>query len=614
MEIELKEIRDFIGSIPPFDRLPITLVEQLTHETAIRYFRRGSPLPPNKETENKLYIIRKGAISLLSAQRKLLGKLSEGDICTVFCIKVDHEKFEIDVEEDTLVYTIACSTLSEIVKDHPSVSDFIQKTASQRLKDAVTTMMEKSALTSTLMHTPVEELMHYPVLSIDIGSSIYEAAKNMAENGISSLMITGNNKPIGIITDRDITKRCVAAKVSPEMTVDNIMTKKMLSVTSDTSAYEALMVMTRKHIHHLPVIDDESLSGIITVTDLMRQEGRNSAYLTSAIRKADTIEALQDYSKTIPQLQVQLVKMGATSDHVGKGVTAVTTAITRRLIEMGEAKLGPAPVSYSWVAAGSQARREQTSHSDQDNGLIISDEMTEQDKPWFEALAKFVCDGLDACGYVYCPGNIMAMNPEWRQTASVWAGYFDKWINKPEPEALLYSSIFFDLRTIYGDKALLKNIRKNMLKQTKKSTLFLALLTKNAMKLRPPLGFFRDFVLVHDGEHNNTLDLKHNGIAPIVDLARIYALAEGIKAVNTVERLQKAAGTPSLSKEGAANLQDALTFIGTLRIKHQAKQIQKNQETDNYMSPVEISKLEREHLKDAFKVIQTMQTSLERKY
>jgi CBS domain-containing protein len=181
----------------------------------------------------------------------------------------------------------------------------------------------------------------------------------------------------------------------------------------------------------------------------------------------------------------------------------------------------------------------------------------------------------------------------------------------PEPKALMYSSIFFDLRTICGDKSLLDKIRNNMLEQTQKSTLFIAHLIGNALKLHPPLGFFRDFVLVHDGVHNDTLDLKHNGIVPVVDLARIYALSEGISAINTVERLKQAAGTSSLSKEGAANLLDAFIFISTLRIKHQARKIQNGLKADNFMSPIEISRLEREHLKDAFKVIQT---SLERNH
>jgi len=313
-------------------------------------------------------------------------------------------------------------------------------------------------------------------------------------------------------------------------------------------------------------------------------------------------------------LQQQLVKMGATAEHVGKGVTAVTSAITRRLIEMAEQELGPPPVAYAWIAAGSHARREQTTHSDQDNALIIADELTEEDEDWFDALAKYVCHGLAACGYIYCPGEVMAMNPRWRQPQSVWLGYFRQWINTPSPKALMYSSIFFDLRTIHGDESLLKAVRKEILQLTPKNALFLAHLTVNALKLRPPLGFFRDFVLVHDGKHNDTLDLKHNGISTIVDLARIYALAEGIPAVNTIERLKQTAASPSLSRDGAANLLDAFEFIGTLRIQHQARQIAAVQTADNFMSPKEISRLEREHLKDAFKVIQTMQSSLEMRY
>ena len=153
-----------------------------------------------------------------------------------------------------------------------------------------------------------------------------------------------------------------------------------------------------------------------------------------------------------------------------------------------------------------------------------------------------------------------------------------------------------------------------MLKTTQRSTLFIAHLSRNALNLRPPLGFFRDFVLIQDGENKATLDLKHNGIAPIVDLARIYALSEGIASVNTIERLQQAAGTPSLTKASAANLIDAYEFLSMLRMMHQANKLQQGKQPNNYLSPKEISKLEREHLKDAFKLIKTMQDSRQSTY
>ena len=178
----------------------------------------------------------------------------------------------------------------------------------------------------------------------------------------------------------------------------------------------------------------------------------------------------------------------------------------------------------------------------------------------------------------------------------------------------MLSSIFYDARVVYGERALLSRIRKQVLAQTPKNQLFLGHMTRNALTHRPPLGFFRDFVLVHDGKHDNTLDLKHSGLVPIIDMARIYALAEGITEIGTQERLKAAAGTPSLSRGGAANLLDAFEFISRLRLEHQAAQIQAGEVADNYMSPSQLSKLEREHLKDAFKVVQTMQATLELRY
>ena len=392
------------------------------------------------------------------------------------------------------------------------------------------------------------------------------------------------------------------------------MTHAPVHVGSDTLAFDALMLMTKKNIHHLPVVDEGRVCGIISATDLIRHEGKNAVHISRLIHKAETVEVLVEISQTIPGLQQQLVSLGGSAEHVGKAITAVSNAITRRLIEMAEEKFGPPPVPYAWIAAGSQARFEQSSHSDQDNGLIISDEMKTEDAAWFTKLADFVCDGLDACGFIYCPGDAMAKNPQWRQTQSIWTGYFEKWINTPEPKALMLSSIFFDVRVVHGEKKLLRDIQKKILPLTKHNQLFLAHMTANSLQHRTPLGFFRDFVLVDDGEHKDTLDLKHNGIVPIIDLARIYALAEGLKTANTIARLKKAAGSPSLSRDGAANLLDAFEFISDLRMEHQAEQIRKGDAADNFLSPKSLSRLQREHLKDAFKVVQSMQEFLSQRY
>ena len=181
-----------------------------------------------------------------------------------------------------------------------------------------------------------------------------------------------------------------------------------------------------------------------------------------------------------------------------------------------------------------------------------------------------------------------------------------KWVKK--------KSIFFDLRPVHGDFSLHKKLQKKILKMTSQNSLFIAHMVNNALKLRPPLGFFRTFVLIHDGEHDNTFDIKHRGIAPITDLARLLCLAEGIDKVNTTERLMALSGTSSMSAQMSANLQDALEFIASLRIRHQADQIRSSIKADNFMPPDKLSSLERKHLKDSFDIIKEMQESLERRY
>ena len=622
MDADLSEVTTFVQKIPPFDLLSQVVIDKLVREISICYLRAGEKLPPKEITEAKLYILRKGALAYLAEDKELIAKYGEGDICTVFCHDEQSEKqqlaskISVTIEEDALLYTIDYKTLKSLVKDTPEVSAFFEHSAAERLNKKMLQLNEEAILASSLSNTSVKDFYHSPVATIDKNASIQSAAIKMTELGFSCLVVVeenktdenkGNNCHVGIITDKDIRRRCVAVGLPITYKVSEIMTTDIATIDIKSNAFDALITMTSKHIHHLPITRQGMLAGMVTVTDLINNEGHNAINLTSIIHKASSVNELVEISHLLTKLQIKLSKLGTSADHIGKSISAITMAFTIRLIEMAEKLYGEPPVPYAWLAAGSQARQEQLAHSDQDNGLIISDSMKPEDDQWFKKLATFVSDGLAACGFIYCPGDIMATNDKWRQPQKKWQQYFDQWIDTPNPSALLLSSVFFDLTTIYGDPHLLDQVRKRMLEKTKRNTLFIAHLSANALGFRPPLGFFRDFVLIQNGKHKATLDLKHYGIAPIVDLARIYALSEGIPAINTIERIQQAAGSASLSQASAENLIDAYEFLTMVRLEHRAKQLQNDIIPDNYLSPKEISKLEREHLKDAFKVIKTLQ-------
>jgi CBS domain-containing protein len=625
MDHELAEISAFLQVIPPFDTLPESVMLQLVKEINICYVRAKQPLPPNGIEEARLYILRKGALVYTDHNGQLVGKYTEGEICSVFCRPAQRNEVEVNTEEDTLLYSLDYQTLLSLVADYPQIDAFFMQTAAERLKGKMSKVNEDAIINSSLINNPISQFYHQPVLTINSHQSIQEAALKMTEKDISCLVVIDDKKsgvsaPVGIVTDKDICRRCVAEGLSFTQPVSEIMTTDMATLPEQSSAYDALMLMISKRIHHLPITgfsdsgEYGELVAMVTITDLMNNEGHNAVNITSIIRKAATINDLIRISKLLPKLQIRMAKLGTSADHIGKSISAITMAFTIRIIEMSEKINGKAPVPYAWVACGSQARQEQLAHSDQDNALIISDQLQPEHEAWFENLASFVCDGLAACGFILCPGDIMASNPKWRQPQKMWHQYFEQWVNTPSPQALLNGSVFFDFATVHGDDSLLNEVRSKLLAKTKGNSLFLAHLSRNAFMLRPPLGFFRDFVLISDGEHKSSLDIKHNGIAPIVDLARIYALAEGIASVNTIERLRKVAGSPSISKESAANLIDAYEFLGILRLEHQANLLQAGKEPNNYLSPKKLSKLEREHLKDAFKVIKALQDSRQSTY
>lgn len=617
MDAELAEICRFVQEVPPFEHLPVYKLQAITKLISICYVPQDEALPPAQCQGDKLFIIRKGALIYRDQIGELLGKFGEGDLCTIFCSVNQIENIEIVTEEDTLLYCLDYPTLAEIVEDYPTVLNFFKCSAAQRLNNKMSELNEEAVVSASLMNTDISQFYHTPVATLSENASIRDAAIQMSELGHSCLVITtqdNQRQPVGIVTDKDLRRRCIAQGLDYNLPVSTIMTADMLSIEEGSQAYDALMLMTAKRVHHLPVMKNNKLFAMVTITDLMNHESQNATNLTHLIRKAKTVEEIAQISQMIGKLQMRMARLGTTADHVGKSISAITSAITIRLIELAESQFGQAPVSFAWLAAGSQARQEQFAHSDQDNALIISDDMLPEHDAWFLKLATFVSDGLAQCGFIYCPGDIMATNKQWRQPQKVWHQYFERWITNPNPQALLNGTVFFDVATIHGDASLLKEVKDKLLNTTKGNTLFLAHLSRNAIQNKPPLGFFRDFVLSKNGENEAVLNLKLNGIAPIVDLARIYALSQGIAQCNTIERLKRVAGTPALTEASAKNLIDAYEFLSLLRMEHQASRLAAGLSADNFLAPKDISKLEREHLKDAFKVIKILQDARQSAY
>ena len=283
--------------------------------------------------------------------------------------------------------------------------------------------------------------------------------------------------------------------------------------------------------------------------------------------------------------------------------------------ELAEEKFGPPPVPYCFLALGSMAREEQLIVTDQDNAMILDDSFEpEKHDEYFYQVAKFVSDGLDACGYKYCTGHIMATNKKWRQPLKVWESYFTEWIEQPTPEFLLNSSIFFDLEGVWGENRWAKRLNKLIRHKAQKNTRFLACMARNALLRTPPLGFFKNFVMEADGDHNKSINMKRRGTAPLADLIRVHALSIGSASHNSFERLQDVIDAKILSPGSGPDLRDALELIAMVRIRHQALDLEAGAEPDNNIEPENLSDFERKNLRDAFLIVSNAQKYLKYRY
>jgi CBS domain-containing protein len=466
-----------------------------------------------------------------------------------------------------------------------------------------------------LLGTPVRSLIKRAPITLPPETSIQATAELMRDLRVSSVLLIEQDLLFGLVTDRDLRNRVVALSLDITRPVADIATLAPMTLSANSPAFEALLLMARHNIHHVPVMEGDHILGMVTTTDLTEQHSTSAVYLAGDIYKQTTLNGLKNISTRVKQLQQQLAAADASAYSTGHIITAITDAFTTRLIHLAEAQLGPAPIDYVWVAAGSQARNEQTAKSDQDNCLILDDAFDEAAHgAYFKAFSTFVCDGLAECGYIHCPGDMMAMTDTWRQPRRVWAEYFRKWVDSPKAKSLMLTCVFFDLRAIHGQAELLDGLRQQVVQHTKGNSLFLAYMVSNALKHRPPLGMFGQITLSRGGEHPHTIDLKHTGIVPIVDLARIYALAAGVTVANTHDRLEVSAQAGEVTEQSARDLRGALEFLGKLRMAHQARQMAQGQAPDNFLALEELSNFERSHLKEAFSVVQTLQGVLGQRY
>jgi CBS domain-containing protein len=599
MPLSKDQITRFLKSVHPYDALPAQALDDLAKQIEVREVEEGSPVYKLGHALPGVFLIYEGQVEITDENGAVVSHLGlRNSFGERGLLKDGKAATHAHADTPTVLFVLPPSVVRQLIDDHDFVAKFFDRTRGERSGP------------QSLATSAIDVLMARNPATCPAAMSVQEAARLMRDRHISSLCVTEGESLLGIVTLRDISGKYVADAMPENTPVSAIMTADPITLSPSDIGSDVLHVMMERGIGHIPVAEGGKLVGIVTQTDLTHYQAVSSAELVRQIALANSAAEMAQVTAEIPQLLVQLVAAGNRHEIVTRLITDIADTATRRLLALAEKKFGPAPVPYLWLACGSQGRQEQTGVSDQDNCLVLDDSVTEADMAYFTKLAKFVSDGLDTCGYFYCPGDMMATNPRWCQPVSVWRDYFEGWIAKPNPEAQMLASVMFDLRPIGGAFELFSDLQTDTLAAANANSIFVAHMISNSLKHTPPLGLLRGFATIRSGEHRNTLDLKHNGVVPVVDLARVYSLQGQLTEANTRARLKAAEAAGVLSPSGARDILDAYDLIAETRLEHQVRLVKSGEKPDNYLPPSALSDFERSHLRDAFVVVKTMQSAV----
>jgi CBS domain-containing protein len=593
------DVAAFLARYPPFDDLDGERLAGVARSVLIEFFPAGTTiLEQGGKPADHLYVVRSGAVEILD-DGNLVDLAGEGETFgSLSLISGAEPTATVRAHEDTLCYLIEPESASAALATGPGLSmigGILRRVAARSDREA------QEAATPA----PVGSFIRRPPVTFPPGGTVAEAAARMAQDRISSLIVP-SGQGLGILTDRDLRSRVLAAGRPADTKVEDVMTFPAKTVPNDTLAGDVLLAMLEEGFHHFPVVDrGGALLGVVTDTDLLGLALESPFALKSAIERSSDQAGAVAAARQLPATAASLVEANVDPVHVGHIVGVTIDALTRRLIDLAIDRLGQPPVPWAWLALGSEARHEQALFTDQDHALAYEPQGHPEPEldPYFAELAESATSGLEAAGLHRCRGNAMAVHPDMRRSVDGWVAQFHTWMTDPGVQGSELTSIAFDYRRIAGPLEVEQTLDDVIRTVPRRYPQFLRHLAHRALDFKPPTGFFRDFVVEHHGEHAGRLDVKHGGIMIVTSLARAWALLHGRIEKRTLDRLGGAVASGRITEQARRDLEEAFRLLWRVRLNHQAAMVRAGHSPDDFVDPASLSQITRLGLKEAFRII-----------
>lgn len=620
---------DFLRRHAPFNRMRADALAFLAERAVTAFYPRDAEIVgPDSGTVRYFYIVERGKVLARQAGEVTVTEysvltLGAGESFPIGAVTAQRPSTNVYTAlEDTFCYQLPAEDFLALMTLSPEFNLFCTQYIASLLnqsREQLQIQFAQRASEQQTLNSPLSGVGARTPLTVRPDTPLRQALETMDRARIGSMVVAGEDgKPLGIFTQSDLLKRVVLAERPLATPIAEVMSGSPFMLEEHATAYDAMLAMATHGIRHVLVVDAEGrLTGVVSERDLFALQRIGVRQIRQAIESAPGIEALRQSAADVRQLSFNMLAQGIGAEQLTQFISALNDALSRRILELNLARHDFEGIDWCWLAFGSEGRDEQTFSTDQDNGIIfVCDDFHDRDamRLRFLDFARDVNADLDRCGFPLCKGNIMASNPKWCLTLEEWEEQFAAWIRRPEPEALLNATIFFDFRPLFGKADLAARLRRHLLSLTTAHPMFLRAMAHNALDVEPPLGKFRDFVTDLEPEHPGRIDLKKYGSRIFVDVARIYALASGVHVTNTGQRLRQAAQRLNIRIEEINAVVEAMDFIQLLRLRHQYLEGEPGVQGNNLINPDSLNELDRRILKESFRQARKIQTRLKLDY
>lgn len=584
--------KQLLASIHPFDDLGDQLLQTTMQSMDIAYYPKDTVLISPQLASEHLYIIIKGSVSEY-IDDELQDVYSEMDSFDANALIYGKADGRFIVSEELICYEMPKALFMDLLQDSEAfrkyyMEEFVDRHAHLKQRQ------QQTELTPFMVARVQEIYLHTPCI-VDAATPILEAIRKTKALKASSIIVDKGGE-YGIVTDTNLRDRVLLADRSLQSPIGEVATYPLITIEKQDFLFNALLIFTNHQIKRVAVLSDKKIIGILEQLDLLSFFANHSHLVAMQIDKAESMDELKQILGDMVYLIRSLNSKGVRVRYISKLVNALNVKIYRKVFDMS------VPESHrehcSLIVMGSEGRNEQILRTDQDNALIIADDADPAD---FEPMMSKLNRELERIGFPPCPGNVMVTNPEWRRPVGSFTRQVDTWMHDFNEASFQALSIFVDAKCVAGNGALLDEVREHLFRRFDGRDDLLAYLAKAALSFETPLTLFSNFVV--DKKHRNEIDLKKGGIFAIVHGVRTLALEKRLRVTNTTERIKELNNIGVLDKAFAKELIEAYdTLLGT-RLRARLRHHEKGFADVNYVDPNALEKIERDLLKDSFKVV-----------